>query len=117
MFTKLKNTAYYWLVDIIDQYVGSTVEQYRRIILDRTARSIGYLLSSIVFILLIIFLIFFISMSAAFYIGAVYENYPLAFLLLGGFYLLLLVILLIFRAKLFDKPIKKRMSRIIHGKD
>ncbi len=59
--------------------------------------------------IMLVLALFFLSLSAAFYIGAELDRTSLGFLIVGGFYLLVGVLIYIFRHSL-RKPLLKKFS-------
>lgn len=59
------------------------------------------------------FVVFFISIALALWIGEQMNSYVLGFLALAGVNLLLLIILVIFRKRLLEKYIKDEVVRTV----
>lgn len=85
-----------------------TAENLSRIFSNIATKAvIGYLL-----FLIIIFL----SFSAGFYLGSLFNSIELGFLSIAGLYIILLILFLIFRKKIIERPVIKAMVRLFFPK-
>lgn len=86
---------------------------------EKIAKVTAVLFSSIIITLLGFFLLFFLSISAGFYLGMLLNSNALGFLIIFGIYLILFIIIFVFRKKLLekfivDKVIKRLFEREEH---
>ena len=96
---------------LITDYSEARIALLKINVYEKIARVTAVLFSSIIIALVAFFLIFFLSISAGFYLGSLLNSNALGFLIVFGFYLILLVFILAFRKKLLEKYI---IDRVIH---
>lgn len=104
-------------IESVFQHLNTYFEtRWKLLVLNTTDKASG-LISSFASILLIaltmIFVLFFLSVSAALWIGHSYGDYSIGFLYVGLFYLLITLVLFIFRKSFIKIPvINKFLSAI-----
>ena len=93
------------LKQLISEYFDARLSLLKLEAFEKTARVTAALFSSVVVALLAFFLLFFLSLSAGFYLSVVFESNALGFLAVTGFYLILFALVL-FRKKEFLEKLK-----------
>jgi hypothetical protein len=78
----------------VKEYVNENLNLLTLNIYDRASKALSSLVSAIVFWVLIIFAILFISLGLAWWIGTRVDNPFLGFIIMGGIYILITVILI-----------------------
>lgn len=63
---------------------------------------------------IIILILFFVSLGAAFLIGNRLGSVSYGFFIIGGFYLFILIIISIFGKKILEKPVFSFLNKILH---
>jgi len=99
------------ILERIKEYIATQFdflkEQIKEIISDLIAEVIVFIWLTV----LLLFLVFFTSIAAAFYINSVTETQYLGFFIVSGFYILVFIFFLIFK-----KSILRSTSKIVYGK-
>jgi Putative Actinobacterial Holin-X, holin superfamily III len=104
--------------------IKKELEEYIEIRLDiirlSAAEQLSKVLSSTISIAIISFIAFFIllfiSMAAGFMAGTLLHSNELGFLLVGLFYCLILVFFLIFKKQIIEKPVIRKIIRLLFSK-
>ena len=86
--------TYNELKQLIADYVEARIELIKLDVFEKVAKVTAALFSSVVVALLGFFLLFFLSMSAGFYLARLFDNEAIGFLIVTGFYLLLFAIVI-----------------------
>lgn len=86
----------------------------------RTAESLSRILSSVVNVVILGFLLFFIllflSVAAGYFLASLLQSNELGFLCVSGFYVLVMAIFIIFRKRIIERPIIKTIMKLIFPK-
>lgn len=95
------------------QYAQLQVDYFRLEIAEQTAKAVSALFTSLVIGALGLIALIMLSLAAAFYLGRLWDSYPLAFLCLSGVYVLMVVVVLFFKDRWLTNPILTSVIRSI----
>ena len=84
---------------------------------DKVSDIVSTFAAALLIALSIIFVLFFLSISAALWIGQSYGDFSIGFLYVGLFYLILTIVIFIFRKMLFKVPIVNMLIRTFYSDD
>ncbi len=105
------------LKQLISEYFDARLSLLKLEALEKTARVTAALFSSVVVALLAFFLLFFLSLSAGFYLSVVFESNALGFLAVTGFYLILFALVLFRKKEFLEKFIIDRIIAVLSRKE
>lgn len=94
----------------LEDYVDSTVEYYKLKLLKVLAKITISIISLFVYGSLFLFVLLFLAIGAAFWLGTLLESVFSGFLLIGGFFGLILICMFIFGRRLIEKKILSNFS-------
>ena len=106
--------------DIADRaqgYVESSLHFYKLKVFKASSKLTISLLQLIIYGGLFLFILLFLSMGAAFWLGTYFKHVFVGFLLIGGFYILLLIFMFIFGRKLIERKILSQFSELFFDED
>ncbi len=109
--------TYNELKQLIADYVEARIELIKLDVFEKVAKVTAALFSSVVVALLGFFLLFFLSMSAGFYLARLFDNEAIGFLIVTGFYLLLFAIVISRKKDFMEKYIIDRVIGELTRKD
>lgn len=101
--------------------VGNWIETYRNLITIRVVEhasqgaSIGIL--SIISLLALVFILFFLGLGSAWWVGEALDNMKAGFFIVGAFYLILLIIILAMAKKILLPGIRNIIIKKIYEQD
>ncbi|MFP4664638.1 MAG: phage holin family protein [Bacteroidales bacterium] len=96
-----------------EDYISSRILLLKIEGTEKISETLAVLFRRIILSMFAGFVVFFISIALALWIGEQMNSYVLGFLALAGVNLLLLIILLIFRKRLLEKYIKDEVVRTV----
>ncbi len=105
------------LKQLISEYFDARLSLFKLEAFEKTARVTAALFSSVVVALLAFFLLFFLSLSAGFYLSIVFESNALGFLAVTGFYLILFALVLFRKKEFLEKFIIDRIIAVLTRKE
>jgi hypothetical protein len=97
------------LRQLITEYFDARLKLIKLETFEKIAKVTAVLFSSLVVALLGFFLLFFLSMSAGFYLGKIFESMALGFLAVTGLYLILFILVLIMKKDLLENFLIERI--------
>ena len=104
-------------IESVFQHLNTYFEARWKLLVLNTTDKASDLVSSLASILLIaltmMFVLFFLSVSAALWIGYSYGDFSIGFLYVGLFYLLISIFLFLFRKSLIKVPVVNKFLRAI----
>jgi hypothetical protein len=89
----------------IENYVEDKLDLVKLKAADKAGTAVSNMVVGLVVARLFLFVMIFLSFSAAYAISDLTERSYLGFLLVGGFYVLLAVLLILFREKMVTMPV------------
>lgn len=99
-------------------YADTRIELARYTFIDKLSAGIALILSNALMLLSMLFVVFFSSCAAAFYIGQVSGSLVAGFLWVAGAYLFIFLLVLIFRRPLIHNPVSNKLIReLLEEKD
>jgi ABC-type glycerol-3-phosphate transport system permease component len=101
--------TYNEMKQLIADYVEARVDLIKLEVFEKIAKVTAALFSSVVVALLGFFLLFFLSMSAGFYLSRLFDSQGIGFIIVTGFYLLLFGIVLFRKKDFMEKYIIDRI--------
>lgn len=97
------------LKQLIAEYLDARIDLFKLDAYERIAKITAALFSSVVVALLAFFLLFFLSMSGAFYLGRIFHSTALGFLVVTAFYVILFALLFLWKRPLLERRITDRI--------
>ncbi len=101
--------TYNELKQLIADYIDARIELIKLDVFEKVAKVTAALFSSVVVALLGFFLLFFLSMSAGFYLARLFDSQAVGFLIVTSFYFLLFAIVLFRKKDFLEKYIIDRV--------
>lgn len=105
------------VVERIEDYGLSTAEYYKLRLFKSAMKGSISLVNLLVFGSLSLFVMLFLSVGAAFWLGTFFEDAYVGFLLVGGFYGVLLILMFIFGRKLIERGLLHKFSDLLYDED
>ena len=105
------------IIKIARSYVNTRIELWKLSLLEKTSLAGAFFLSSVIIVLIVAFILLFISLAFAFWYGQRTGDLSIGFLILAGFYLILGLIFIISRKHLVTGPVVKSLSDILYKDD
>ncbi len=97
------------LRQLITEYFDARLKLLKLETFEKIAKVTAVLFSSLVMALLAFFLLFFLSMSAGFYLGKIFDSMALGFLAVTGLYLILFVLVMLMKKDLLEEFLIERI--------
>jgi len=98
-------------------YVDSTIAYYKLRLLKILSKLTISLLHLLIFGSLFLFILMFLSLGAAFWLGTFFEDIFAGFLLVGGFYALILILAYVFGKGYIERKILGIFSELFYDKE
>ncbi|AFL80724.1 hypothetical protein Aeqsu_1228 [Aequorivita sublithincola DSM 14238] len=102
------------VTDRIEDYGLSMAEYYKLRLFKSAMKGSVSLVNLLVFGSLSLFVMLFLSVGAAFWLGTFFEEAYIGFLLIGGFYGILLIFMFIFGRKIIERNMLHKFSRLLY---
>lgn len=109
--------SFHKIVDRIEDYGLSTMEYYKLRLFKSAMKGAISLVNLLVFGSLSLFVMLFLSIGAALWLGTFFENIFVGFLLIGGFYGVILICMFIFGRKIIEAKILKSASSLLYDEN
>lgn len=103
--------------DRLETYVDSTSAYYKLKLLKILSKTTISILSFIIFGGLFLFVLLFLSIGVAFWLGTFFEFVYAGFLLIGGFYGFLVLLMFIFGRRIIEQKILTNFSDLFYDDD
>ncbi len=97
------------LKQLITEYFETRLKLLKLETFEKIAKVTAVLFSSLVVALLGFFLLFFLSMTGGFFLGKIFDNMALGFLVVTGLYLVLFVLVLLMKKDLLEEFLIERI--------
>ena len=97
------------LRQLITEYFDARLKLLKLETFEKIAKVTAVLFSSLVMALLAFFLLFFLSMSAGFYLGKIFDSMALGLLAVTGLYLILFVLVMLMKKDLLEEFLIERI--------
>lgn len=95
----------------LKEYADTRIELARYTFIDKLSAGIALILSNLLLVVSMLFVVFFSSCAAAFYIGQASGSLAAGFLWVAGGYLLIFLVVLLFRRSLIHNPVANKLIR------
>ncbi|WP_310994275.1 phage holin family protein [Aequorivita marina] len=105
------------IVDRFEDYGISTAEYYRLRLFKSAMKGSISLVNLLVFGSLSLFVMLFLSVGAAFWLGTYFEHSYVGFFLVGAFYGILLIFMYVFGKKLIERGMLRKFSKFLFDED
>ena len=116
MFKNLTDSLHK-ITDRIEDYGISTAEYYKLRLFKSAMKGSISLVNLLVFGSLSLFVMLFLSIGAAFWLGTYFEHAYVGCLLIGAFYGVLLIFMFIFGRKLIESSMLHKFSGLLYDED
>ena len=103
------------LAELLMHYLGLQKEYVKLDVIDKVVRLLTAAALAILFFLLIIAVMLFLSFAAAYWMGQHIGMAP-AFCIVGGFHLLLLLVFFVFHEKWIERPLVHFLANLLLSK-
>ena len=103
------------LIELLKHYLGLQAEYVKLDVIDKVVRLLTAAALAIIFILLIIAVMMFLSFAVAYWLGQHVGMAP-AFCIVGGFHLLLLILFFLFHEKWIERPLVHFLANLFLSK-
>lgn len=103
--------------DRLENYGSSLWEYYKLHLFKSTMKGAVSLVNLLVYGSLILFVLLFLSIGAAFWLATFFENVYVGFLLIGGFYGIILILMLVFGKKYIERKILYSFSGLLYEEE
>lgn len=105
------------VTDRIEDLSTSTIEYYKLRLFKSSMKGAISLVNLLVYGSLSLFVMLFLSIGAAFWLGTFFKHVFVGFLLIGGFYGLLLVFMFVFGRKIIERNLLLKFSNLMYEED
>lgn len=103
--------------DGMEDYVESTLEYYKLRFFKVLSKLTISLLTLLIYGSLSLFILLFLSIGAALWLGTFFEEVYIGFLLIGGFYALILIFGFIFGKRIIEQKILSNFSELFYDEE
>lgn len=93
------------------QYTKKQIEYVQLLVAERTAKVTSILVTSLAVTFIGLLIVIMLSFTLGFYLGDLFESYPIGFLCVTGIYLLLGIIIYSMRQQLVTNPILTKIIK------
>lgn len=105
------------VVDRIEDYGTSTAEYYKLRLFKSAMKGSISLVNLLVYGSLSLFVMLFLSVGAAFWLGTYFEHAYVGFFLIGAFYGILLICMYVFGRKMIEQSLLHKFSGLLYDED
>lgn len=105
------------VTDRLEGYFRSNSEYYKLRIFKSVSKVTVSLINLLIYGSLALFVLLFLSIGAAFWLGTYFEDVFAGFLLVGGFYAFVLLLMFIFGRKIIERTIIGSFSDLFYDED
>lgn len=95
----------------VKKYINTNYALIKLETLDKTSLVASSLISGLIVSIVTILFVFFLSISAGFYLAYRFNDFSLGFIIVAGFYFVIVMILLLTRKRLLENPIRNKIIR------
>jgi lipopolysaccharide export LptBFGC system permease protein LptF len=103
------------LIEVLKHYLGLQKEYVKLDVIDKVVRLLTAATLAVIFFLIIIAVLMFLSFAAAFWLSN-YTGTATAFLIMGGIHLLIFIVFIIFRKPWIEKPLVHFLAGLLLSK-
>lgn len=105
------------VVDRIEDYGLSTVEYYKLRLFKSSMKGAISLVNLLVYGSLSLFVMLFLSIGAALWLGTFFEEIYVGFLLIGAFYGILLIFMFVYGRRIIESKLIYKFSQLFYDED
>ena len=116
MFQDLTD-SFHNVVDRVEDYTSSTTEYYKLRLFKYSMKGALSLVNLLVFGSLSLFVMLFLSIGAAIWLGSMFEQVYVGFLLIGLFYGIALIFMFVFGRRIIEKKMLYNFSTLVYDDD
>jgi len=103
------------LIEVLKHYVGLQAEYVKLDVIDKVVRLLTATALAVVFFLILVAVVMYISFASAFWLGQHIGMAP-AFVIIGLIHLIIFVLFFIFRKPWIEKPLVGFLARLLMSK-
>lgn len=103
------------LIEVLKHYVGLQAEYVKLDVIEKVVRLLTATALAVVFFLILVAAVMYISFASAFWIGQHIGMAP-AFVIVGFFHLILFLVFFLFRKPWIEKPLVKFLANLLMSK-
>ncbi|PHR13768.1 MAG: hypothetical protein COA40_04335 [Aequorivita sp.] len=115
-FSSLKESLHR-VTDRIEDYSVSMAEYYKLRLFKSTMKGAISLVNLLVYGSLSLFVLLFLSVGAAYWLGTFFEHIYVGFLLIGAFYGIILIFMFIFGRKIIERNMLHKFSGLLYDEN
>ena len=115
-FSSLKESLHR-VTDRIEDYSVSMAEYYKLRLFKSTMKGAISLVNLLVYGSLSLFVMLFLSVGAAYWLGTFFEHIYVGFLLIGAFYGIILIFMFIFGRKIIERNMLHKFSGLLYDEN
>jgi len=101
------------MIDLFKKYIDNRLQLIKLELISALANVASGLISSFLLLGMAMFILLMFNFALAYYLGSVFENQALGFLMVGLVYVILFAIYFFFGRKTMDKNVKDKIVRTI----
>ena len=116
MFQDLTD-SFHNVIDRAEDFASSTGEYYKLRLFKYSMKGALSLVNLLVFGSLSLFVMLFLSIGAALWLGSLFENVYVGFLLIGALYGVALVLMFVFGRRIMEKKLLYKFSTLVYDDD
>lgn len=105
------------LTDRLEDFIISQAEFYKLRLFKSAMKGAVSLVNLLVYGSLLLFVLVFLSIGAAFWLGTLFAHVFIGFLLVGAFYAILLIFMFIYGRKLIERKLIVMFSGLLYDED
>ncbi len=105
------------LTERLEDFVISTAELYKLRLFKSATKAAVSLVNLLVYGSLFLFVLVFLSIGAALWLGTFFEHMFIGFLLIGGFYAVILIFMFIYGRKIIERNLLLMFSGLVYDEN
>ncbi len=105
------------LKEEFEDYIDKELEYRKMITVEKVSKLSVSVVSKLLYLYLLLFILLFLSIAAAFLLGEITGSNSLGFIVVSGFYLVLLLLFILLKPYIIEKPIIKAFIKLFFQKE
>ncbi len=109
--------SFHKVADRLEDYSASMAEYYKLRLFKSSMKGAISLVNLLVYGSIFLFVLLFLSVGAAFWLGTYFEHSYVGFLLIGAFYGIILIFMFIYGRKIIERKLLHKFSGLLYEED
>lgn len=105
------------LKEEFEDYIDKELEYRKMTAAEKVSKLSVSVVSKLLYLYLLLFILLFLSIAAAFFLGEITGSNSLGFIVVSGFYLVLLLLFVLLKPYIIEKPIIKAFIKLFFQKE